>query len=252
MNNAKTNKSRFIRLTVMIAAIAVMTSSIAMGTFAKYATGKNTESSARVAKWGVTLTITGSDNMFVDNYDGTVVAADSADVVAPGTKNDTGTTFTIAGTPEVDTKITVTITDREGDAPKDVFLKFNDGTEYHPVRFTLTQTDSASNILPDHDDTVDGNDGIIVKDGTLADVKAALDKYSKTAFYEANTDLGASFKLTWKWVYEDNADNAISGNDIKDTILGDLAVSANSKPENVESYSTRLDYKISITVIQVD
>ena len=64
MNNTKTNKSRFIRLTVMIAAIAVMTSSIAMGTFAKYATGDNTSSSARVAKWGVTLDITGS-NVFV-------------------------------------------------------------------------------------------------------------------------------------------------------------------------------------------
>lgn len=249
MNNTKTNKSRFIRLTVMIAAIAVMTSSIAMGTFAKYATGDNTSSSARVAKWGVTLDITGSNDMFVSNYNNTVVAVDNVDVVAPGTKNETGTSFTIAGTPEVDTKITVTMTDSNGNAPVDVYLKLNDGTEYYPVKFTLKQTASASGILPDYDPNTAGSDGIIVNGGTLADVKAALDAYSASASYEANTNLGATFTLTWEWVYGNN-DNAISGNDTLDTKLGDLA--AGLTVDGVDSYSTRLDYKISITVIQVD
>lgn len=250
------NNGRLARITVMIVAIALMTTSLAMGTFAKYATGDNTASSARVAKWGVTLEITGEDDMFVSNYDGTVIAADSADVVAPGTKNDTGVAFTIAGTPEVKTKILITITDATGTAaPKEVFLNYgtddpataaDETVTYYPVKFTLKQTAAASGILPN-------GDGVLVNGGTLADVQAVLASFSGTE-YAANTDLGASFQLTWAWAFG-NADNAISGNDIYDTALGDLAAGLTVTQvggKTINSHCLSIDYKIDITIVQVD
>ncbi len=242
----ESNKGRLARITVMVVAIALMTTSLAMGTFAKYATGDNTAASARVAKWGVTIDITGRDDMFVANYDGTVVAVDSADVVAPGTKNDVGVKFRIEGTPEVKSKILITITDSEGNAPKDVFLKLTDGSTYYPVKFTLKQIDSASNILPN-------GDGVLVNGGTLADVKTVLDAYSG-AEYAPNTDLEAEFQLTWAWEFG-NDDDTISGNDYKDTALGDLAAGLsvdNVNGVSINSYNLSVDYKIDITIIQVD
>ena len=249
------NNGRLARITVMIVAIALMTTSLAMGTFAKYATGDNTASSARVAKWGVTLEITGEDDMFVSNYDGTVIAHDSADVVAPGTKNDTGVVFTIAGTPEVRTRILMSITDAGGNAPKDVYLNYgtddpattdvDESVTYYPVKFTLKQIGDANGTM--------GTPDVLVNGGTLADVQAVLDAFNGKE-YAPNTNLGASFQLTWAWAFG-NADNAISGNDIYDTALGDLAAGLTVTEvggETINSYCLSIDYKIDITIVQVD
>ena len=257
-NGAKfeNNKGRLARITVIIAAIAIMTTSLAVGTFAKYATGDNTSDTARVAKWGVTVDINVGDGMFAESYDGTVVSAsESVNVVAPGTKNDTGVTFTITGKPEVRSKVLITITDKDGNNPKDVFLHLDGKTTYYPVKFTLVQTSSASGILPDYDQNVVGEDGILVKDGTLADVQAVLTAYSGTE-YAPNTDLAASFKLTWKWDFG-NDDDTISGNDIYDTALGDLAAgltvtTVDGVAIDADDYNLWLDYKINITIVQVD
>ena len=256
-NGAKfeNNKGRLARITVIIAAIAIMTTSLAVGTFAKYATGDNTSDTARVAKWGVTVDINVGDGMFAQSYDGTVVASESVNVVAPGTKNDTGVTFTITGKPEVRSKVLITITDKDGNNPKDVFLHLDGKTTYYPVKFTLVQTSSASGILPDYDQNVVGEDGILVKDGTLADVQAVLTAYSGTE-YAPNTDLAASFKLTWKWDFG-NDDDTISGNDIYDTALGDLAAgltvtTVDGVAIDADDYNLWLDYKINITIVQVD
>ena len=264
-NGAKfeNNKGRIARITVMILAIAIMTTSLAVGTFAKYATGNNTSDTARVAKWGVTIEITGSDDMFVNSYDNdvnpTVLASDRQDVVAPGTKNTTGVVFTIDGTPEVKTKVDVKLTDSNGQAAKDIYLEYgfeddpdtadvdeSESNFYYPVVFTLTQIGNRNGDLATP---------VVLETGTLADISEFLDEYSASAYYEPNTDLGASFRLTWEWVYERGNGAEITANDVLDTALGDIAAGLNVSKVNgkdVLNSNLTLDYKVSITVVQVD
>ncbi len=106
----------------LLVAVLISTSAIS-GTYAKYTTQDSGSDTARVAKWGVELQVVG--NLYGDSYGAnnkivkdddtgiTVQAVDYAtnatDVVAPGTQNDEGFTFSLKGQPEVDGKITTTM-----------------------------------------------------------------------------------------------------------------------------------------------
>ena len=103
----------------LLVAVLLTTCSIS-GTFAKYVTTNSAEDSARVAKFGVVIQADGS--LYGDNYgtgtlsvptieaDKTLLSVDAdAKAVAPGTQSDEGLTFSINGTPEVRTKLDVTI-----------------------------------------------------------------------------------------------------------------------------------------------
>lgn len=110
--------------------MALLTTSVVSGTFAKYVSANKAEDTARVAKWGVTVDASGS--LFGQNYlTGTntptvseedekisVELGDSGkdNLVAPGSKCKNGITFGISGTPEVDTKVTASI------IAKDIYL----------------------------------------------------------------------------------------------------------------------------------
>ena len=108
------------KMVALLAALCLMTSCFVGGTLAKYVTTGGGNDTARVAKWGVTISTTG--DMFGDAYkDGIVtytadeavdtitVQADTAgtNVVAPGT-NGTLAAYDIGGAPEVDTQVTYT------------------------------------------------------------------------------------------------------------------------------------------------
>lgn len=113
----------------------LLTTSVISGTFAKYTTSDSAGDSARVAKWGVTVTATG--NLFGTDYAAnnatanqnsitatsnnvSTVRGDSRDnIVAPGTKNDEGFTIAIKGTPEVAYDIT---TSNNNTDAKEIFL----------------------------------------------------------------------------------------------------------------------------------
>lgn len=115
----KNNKMMRAASGLMIAAL--LTTSMISGTFAKYITQDELNDSARVAKWGVNLGISG--NLYGEAYDGTnntivtngstaTVQSSSAGekVVAPGTKNaDSGLHITLNGKPEVSTKVYGTV-----------------------------------------------------------------------------------------------------------------------------------------------
>ena len=106
-------KNRMMRLASILLVLVLLTTSVISGTFAKYVTTDSASDSARVAKWGIDVTVGG--NLFGKNYsaktnDGgnVICAATSASVsatdsnlFAPGTKNDTGFEVKITGTPEV-------------------------------------------------------------------------------------------------------------------------------------------------------
>ena len=115
----------------LLVALCLLTTCVVGTTLAKYTTTNNAADTARVAKWGVTVSASGT--LFGKNYgkNTSTVASDSiiaethADinvkgtdkVVAPGTKNDVGLKLSVTGTPEVAVKLTA-----EGTDVSDVFL----------------------------------------------------------------------------------------------------------------------------------
>lgn len=211
--------------------VAVLLSTCAIsGTFAKYVSTGYTVASARVAKWGVT--ITGGNTMFSDSYKDsatTYTASENTDaitvqaynpgesIVAPGT-NGTLANFAITGTPEVDVKVTyaatLTLTNWE-----------IAGVDYCPIVFTVGTTDFKI-------------DGITINN--IAELKAAVEGAiaDVTNTYHTNTDLSAANDdLTVKWSWAIDVDNA------KDTVLGDRAVTGSAP---------NIELRIDVTITQLD
>ena len=124
-------KNKMMRLASILLVCVLLTTSVISGTFAKYTTQDSASDVARVAKWGVELQVVGNlygdsygenNKIVLDNNDKiTVQAADyssnATDVVAPGTQNDEGFTFSLKGQPEVDGQITTEI------VTQNIFLK---------------------------------------------------------------------------------------------------------------------------------
>lgn len=144
----------------LLVAVLISTSAIS-GTYAKYTTQDSGSDSARVAKWGVELQVFG--NLYGDTYknliveetatDLTVQSVDkTADVVAPGTKNEEGFTFSLNGTPEVDSQVTAKI------AYENIYLTAG---EYGVMVDVASEVITAAN----YDEFVDGAD-LYVKGAT--------------------------------------------------------------------------------------
>ena len=123
-------KNRMMRVASALMVAVLLTTCVISSTFAKYVTEDTFADSARVAKWGVELQIVG--NLYGDTYideltanndpaiavqASDATAAEGSDIVAPGTKNENGMTISLNGTPEVDGKVTISIT------TSNVFLK---------------------------------------------------------------------------------------------------------------------------------
>lgn len=273
-------KSRSMRLASALLVCTLLSTCMISGTFAKYTTQDSGSDSARVAKWGVNVTVDGSlfgktymkaDNNTpgADNENEVAITVKSSTdekVVAPGTKNDEGITATITGTPEVDVKVVIEVKglDSDGNAEyekvKDILLeagtypdmttgddtdKFSINKTYYPVKFTLTQ-DTGSGATE------------IVKDGKLSDVETVLENLSKE--YDANTDLKTkvgTLKLTWKWDYGTAADTVadpwtlnVVDADKADTLLGNIMAETVDVTET--SYNLETGIELSIIVEQID
>lgn len=225
------------RICIIMLSLALITMSFAFMTVAKYATTKNKTDSARVAKFGVTLAADGRssfDNEYLsEENDGSAsitVKSESGDnVVAPGTSDPEGVTFTIKGTPEVATTVKITM-----DITRDVFLKTgidNMGfpTYYCPVQFTFWEGDTP------------------LFTGPIYEVEQYVENATKDSYFPPNTDLSTTYKLTWEWDYEQ--DSTI---DDYDTILGDLAAGLNPNDlRELIDYCIDIEYTIIVTVIQV-
>lgn len=116
-------KNKMMRTASGLLVATLLTTSMISGTFAKYTTQDEANDSARVAKWGVNLAVSGSlygkkysasttNTATTDSTGATVISANKAadKIVAPGTKSDGGLHVTLSGTPEVSTKVYGTIT----------------------------------------------------------------------------------------------------------------------------------------------
>jgi hypothetical protein len=132
-------KNTIMRIASVLMVATLITTCAISGTFAKYVTRAEGKDSARVAKWGVLLTVDGG--AFADKYAATdeayledggvysvVSSVEGEQVVAPGTSAEEANlayVATVKGTPEVATRYTL-----EGKAVKDVVLKAGEYTDY--------------------------------------------------------------------------------------------------------------------------
>lgn len=253
-------KNKMMRIASVLLIAVLLTASVISGTFAKYVTSDNTGDKARVAKFGVV--VLGEGSLFAKSYlaaddntpgekasDGkeieelTVETSNGDKLVAPGTKNDEGMTISVIGTPEVDVRVTIGISN-----VKDVFLAaandlpdmttgkdayFSNDEDYHPIVFTLAGS-FVENNWKAIKDTV-GFDDLTAKEkgesisGSLETILSILEEVFDDGIYvDANEDLSeviGTLKLTWEWKFVQNENNPdkITDRDRKDTLLGDLA-----------------------------
>ena len=249
-------KNKMMRAASGLLVATLLTTSIISGTFAKYTTTNSGSDSATVAKFGVTISVDDDMNLFNTQYDAddddatsaqtVVTATTNQNKIAPGTKG--SMQFSITGTPEVATQLTVAVDGVETahldagtytlDAGKfaDRECKVTTATDYEPIKWYVG-TDAIT------DNTA--------YDKTLADVEKYLEKLSgeKTP----NTKLDATYYIGWKWDFEsafegtwdyDSKTDAPYENaqiaDFLDTYMGDQ--------DTLQTES----FKLSITVTQVD
>lgn len=131
-------KNKMLRIASILLVVTLLSTCVISGTFAKYVTKAEGEDHARVAKWGVVVSIEG--NEFADKYAATdeayledggeyaVVSANGDQVVAPGTsakEAELAMTASVKGTPEVAARYTL-----EGKGIKDVVLPKGTYTDY--------------------------------------------------------------------------------------------------------------------------
>ena len=219
-------KNVLMRSAGLLLVLVLVTSCFVGSTFAKYTVGGTGSDTARVAKFGVNVTASGT--MFAKEYAtddrnaGTITKSviSTDKVVAPGTKGNMAS-MTLTGTPEVAVRVSYAVNKFE--------LKgwTTDGTtEYCPLVFTVG---TASYKI--------GDAGITSVSDLQDKVTAAITAYSKD--YEANTDLSGvgadSLKVSWAWAFE--------GDDAKDTALGSRAA---------ENKAATVELEITTTVTQID
>ena len=218
-------KNKMMRIASVLLVAVILTTCAISGTFAKYVARNDGTDTARVAKFGVT--VSGTADTFKETYAkddnsftlaaNTVVSTE--DVVAPGTSGSMAA-FTITGTPEVAVRVNFTGTLELGD-------KWVDSTSayYCPIEVTVGST--------------------VFKGLDYADVNAfetavnnEIATYTKD--YEANTDLstiGADAPaISWAWAFTGNDDD-------KDTDLGDQAAAGNA---------ATISLSVTATVTQID
>ena len=226
-------KNWTMRVGVSLLALTLITSCFVGGTFAKYTTSGKGEDSARVAKFGVSVTGTGttfatSYNADDSSYTGVTVSS-TEKVVAPGTKGDMAA-FTITGTPEVAVKVTYEATEFElGDN-----WKVNKTSEGEDGQLTTEEVYYCPLEIKVGTTTYKGKDYQSADEFETA-VKNAIAAYSKT--YAPGTDLSTKgddkLAVSWAWEFDGNDDE-------RDTQLGNATTAAT------------ISLKVTATVTQID
>ena len=224
-------KNVMMRVASIMLVLVLMSSSVISGTFAKYVTKGESTDTARVAKFGVTVTANG--DMFSQGYEDakyTSIATeasasvwnksgDGKDLVAPGTEGSL-TKMTLTGTPEVDVRVSYVA---EVDISDNWVVA---GDTYFPLVIKVNNVAVSYAVNDDIDDIEDA-------------IEAAIAAYTKD--YQHNTDLstvsGDSLAITWQWPFY-----VSDANDVKDTALGDKAVAEDlTISVKITTYVTQVD-----------
>ena len=240
-------KNVMMRVASIMLVLVLMTSSVISGTFAKYVTSGASEDSARVAKFGVT--VTGSTDMFHDSYkdsftayttgeksEDITVQADIAgtDLVAPGT-NGILSKFDIAGTPEVDTMVTYSAEFELGDNWKVDIGGVGVKEEYCPIVITILYNGNTETYGMTGSTAVHKYSSVAdFEAGVKGAIEACKMRYHTN---ESLEDAEDDFVISWAWPFSTSADN-----DLRDTDLGDAAV----------ANAATISLKITCSVTQID
>lgn len=238
-----------LRAAGLLFALVLITSCFVGGTFAKYVTTGRGHESARVAKFGVTMSVA-TDTAFKKTYatdnspvsttiTNSVDSSGSENLVAPGTKGSNFVVLSIKGTPEVAVNVKIAA---EG---HDVFLKageyldlttaadsdkFTLATDYYPITYTLTKNGAEAPVVT----------------GKLDDIIDYLNGLSDN--YPAKADLTSKIgelTLSWEWKFE-------GGNDKADTLLGAITAGGMPTPPAFGTYGTGVLLTLTATVTQID
>lgn len=238
-----------LRAAGLLFALVLITSCFVGGTFAKYVTTGSGHESARVAKFGVTMSVA-NDTAFKKTYDtdndsvsttitNSVNSSGSENLVAPGTEGSNFVVLSISGKPEVAVNVKIEA------SGTDVFLnaseypdlttaadgdKFKLTTDYYPITYTLTKTGERTPVA----------------EGKLKVITDYLNGLSKD--YPANTNLTSAigeYKLSWEWKFE-------GGNDKADTLLGAITAGGMTTLPTLGTYGTGVHLILTATVTQID
>ena len=225
MKTTKKKRNFYILLSIVLM-FTLVSACLMGGTLAKYVTSGAGGDTARVAKWGVEVSAleTGANGLFKTEYAAyengassgalSVKTSPGENVVAPGTGEKGVSGFSVSGMPEVACRLTV-----DASASSISGWDYDPGgvVKYEPVLWTLTDPLGSE----------------IVKNGTFADLKAALDEI--TFKFDPLDDLAAkfgSYTIDWSWPF--------AGDDAGDTYYGNKA----SAPTIFLSYV--------VTITQID
>lgn len=320
-------KNRLMRFAAVLLVLTLMTSCFVGGTFAKYVTTDSATDTARVAKWGIEVLASG--NLFGTDYKAnsagtdpnedeiitastSVDSSDSADVVAPGTRNTNGFTVAITGTPEVSYSVSAktgkaTAADKYnediflGEGTWGVMVKAtglnNDSSviglyKYDSIAKTYSEVTGEETVVGDyyelHDVTTVAAGGYypivwtVVKDGGTVDITTvgrhlpaiaddmvtnlANAKMTTINYGFANVPATASYKLTWVWPFEVDAEsneadtilgNLMSGEADGDVVLLNASTNKYVQPaeqdgDTLNNYNLDIVFNFEVTVEQTD
>ena len=221
-------KNKTMRIASLLLVAVLMTTCIISGTYAKYVTSGEVADTARVAKFGVTVTAT-SDLFKTEyatddtSYSGTlsVEASNDDNVVAPGTKGDISAAG-LSGKPEVAVRVSYENVEFDlGDAWE------VDDNYYCPL------------VIKVNDDEFDGLSYTSVEDFEAA-VVAAIQ--GVTADFAPNTDFSTvdsvDVAVSWEWPFEGTGTTC----DEYDTALGNAAADGTAA-------TVKLAYDVTVTQI---
>lgn len=234
-------KNWTLRAAVLMLALVLITSCFVGGTFAKYVTSGSGTDSARVAKFGVTVTANGT--MFAKEYatdDQTVVGTiaksviSTDKVVAPGTtSNGDFVAATITGTPEVAVRVSYKL-----DTATLQLENWKDADDefYCPLVFRVKNNNGNTVISGMEFQTAEAMKAALVN---------AVAAYTKD--YAPGTDLSGkaaeTLTISWEWPFETGADADKPANNVKDTFLGDEAAAGRA---------ATVSLTLATTVTQID
>ena len=235
-------KNWTLRAAVLMLALVLITSCFVGGTFAKYVTGKSGTDSARVAKFGVTVTANGDvfakeyatdDQTVVGTIAKSVISTDK--VIAPGTKsNGDFVAATVAGTPEVAVRVSYKL-----DAASLQLENWKDADDefYCPLVFRVKNNNNGNTVISGMEfQTAEAMKAALVN---------AVAAYTKD--YAPGTDLSGkaaeTLTISWEWPFETGADGDKPANNVKDTFLGDEAAAGRA---------ATVSLTLATTVTQID
>lgn len=272
-------KNRTWRAAALLLALTLVTSCFVGGTFAKYTTSAVKEDTARVAKWGVT--ISADTDLFAEAYKNEKVevtdttatvkletnATAGTKLVAPGTE---GTGLGITNSNDSVPEVSYTMTIKLGDDAKVPTLKYTPSTTgatqqtYEPVKFSVyngTTMIKENMNLAALEELFDGNKAFYKYDVSANKYYVDINGDGTIGANEGESEIAPEIIIKWEWAFEAAAsatDAEKTLTDMLDTILGNKTAGVDSQlPETIgtiaaDSVITDVELNWTATATQVD